>query len=125
MRTLTRNISFSRSVRVSTSFGVNCARGATNDTAAGMTRPGAASSTMRPSEPTITRPACSVGRKIAMYTSVSSSTVATLLPAASTSPGSATRYRTRPRIGDLSSLSAISVAIFWILAVAAAMAASR
>ena len=66
MRTLTRNMSFSRSVRVSTSLGVNCARGDTNDTAAGITSDGAASRTMRPSDPMTARPASSVGRKMVM-----------------------------------------------------------
>ena len=49
--TLKRNISFSRSVRVSTSFGVNCASGEAKETLAGSTSSGNASSTMRASAP--------------------------------------------------------------------------
>mmetsp|Transcript_32976 Transcript_32976/g.77337 ORF Transcript_32976/g.77337 Transcript_32976/m.77337 type:complete len:391 (-) Transcript_32976:501-1673(-) len=59
----TRNISFWRSLAVSTVLGVNCAVLATKDTLAGMTRPGAASSTRRTSLPRASRPATASGTK--------------------------------------------------------------
>src|SRR5262249_20910043 len=50
-RSLTRNISFSRSSAISTSFGVNCASAATKLTEAGTTYWGAGSKIMRASPP--------------------------------------------------------------------------
>ncbi len=66
MRAFTRNISFCRSVAVSTVFGVNCAVLDTYDTRAGITYSGAASSTIRTSAPSGTRPTTVSGRKNVM-----------------------------------------------------------
>src|SRR5271166_4632400 len=98
---LTRNMSCSRSDWTSTVFGVNCDSGATNETVAGKTYSGAASTTTRASPPILSRPACGPGRYMVVYTSERSITVAILPPGGSTAPGSTSRYCTRPRTGDL------------------------
>ena len=93
---LIRNVSFWRSSAVSTVLGVNWATLATKLTLAGMTNWGTASSTIRTSAPTATWPATLSGRKKVMYTSLRLTRFSTRPPAPRTSPGSATRYCTRP-----------------------------
>ena len=55
-------MSCSRSDWTSTVLGVNCDSGATNETVAGKTYSGAASTTTRASSPILSRPACGPGR---------------------------------------------------------------
>ena len=106
-RTLTRNISLSRSDRVSTVFGVNCASAATNVTLAGIGAAGQASSTMRASAPSLDAARLG-GRQEDVHVDVAaSSMVNTLPPAGSTSPTLASRYWMRPSRGATSVLSAM------------------
>ena len=123
MASLTRYISLSRSLAVSTNFGVNCASAAMKETRAGMVNSGAASSTIRASSPRPMRPTSRVGRKIVMKTSERSSKVTIRPPEPSTAPGCESLYSTRPATGAAISVSLSCASICATCAFATASAA--
>ena len=122
MTNFTRNISFSRSLLVSTYLGVNCAWLAINDTFAGKTA-SIPSITIRASSPTAISGNFPTGTKIWAEISAGSSREIIFIPAPTTSPLSTKRYSTLPSIGALSVISLLIFSMRRIWAFASATAA--